>query len=268
MATQVHPISATLSHEPGRRLIDQLSRRDQLVVLAGLAGIVVLSWAYLYVSVIDMDTMMAPKSWSGLEFTLVFLMWAVMMGAMMVPSATPVILLYAAVLRRIAPQQPYGVSVSAFALGYVIAWSVFSLGATALQWALEELALLSPMMASSTAVFGGVLLIAAGVYQWTPAKDACLMHCRAPLDFIARSWRVGPSGALRMGTVHGFYCIGCCWALMGLLFVGGVMNLLWVALIAIFVLLEKVAPMGNIFGRRLSGLGLIVTGTLFIVLPW
>ncbi len=94
------------------------------------------------------------------------------------------------------------------------------------------------------------------------------MHCRAPLDFIARSWRVGPSGALRMGTVHGFYCIGCCWALMGLLFVGGVMNLLWVALIAIFVLLEKVAPMGNIFGRRLSGLGLIVTGTLFIVLPW
>jgi predicted metal-binding membrane protein len=238
------------------------------VVLTGLTGIVGLAWVYLYLSAIEMDTMMALKPWSGLDFTLMFLMWATMMAAMMVPSVTPVVLLYAAVLRKIAPQQPYGVSVSAFFLGYVIVWSIFSLGATTLQWLLEQLALLSPMMTSSTFVFGGLLLMAAGVYQWTPAKDACLQHCRTPLEFIARSWRVGPGGALQMGTVHGFYCIGCCWALMGLLFVGGVMNLLWVAVIAVFVLLEKVAAMGTVFGRQLSGLGLVITGILFIVLPW
>ncbi len=266
MSAQAPPVGPRLAGKPERLSIAWLSRRDCLVVLVGLTGIVGLSWAYLYVSAIEMDAMMMLRPWTGLDFTLMLLMWAIMMVAMMVPSVTPVVLLYAAVVRKIAPQQHYGASVSAFVLGYVIAWSVFSLGATFLQWALEQLALLSPMMTSSTDVFGGLLLIAAGVYQWTPAKDACLKHCRTPLEFIARSWRVGPHGALRMGTVHGFYCIGCCWVLMGLLFVGGVMNLLWVAVIAIFVLIEKVAPMGTVFGRRLSGLGLIVAGTLFIVL--
>lgn len=266
MTAQVHPIGPRLTDESQRRSLGRLSRRDRLVVLSGLVGIVGLSWAYLYVSAIEMDTMMALRPWSGLDFTLMFLMWAIMMVAMMVPSVTPVVLLYAAVLRRIAPQQHYGASVTTFVLGYVIAWSVFSLGATTLQWVLDQLALLSPMMVSSTSAFAGLLLIAAGVYQWTPAKNACLNHCRTTLDFIAQYWRVGPSGAIWMGTVHGFYCIGCCWALMGLLFLGGVMNLLWVAVIAIFVLLEKVAPMGNIIGRRLTGLALIVTGALFIAL--
>lgn len=265
MSTQAHPIGPRLSDEPERQSIGRLSRRDRLVVLAALTGIFGLAWAYLYVHVTEMNTMMALKPWGGIDFTLMFLMWAVMMVAMMVPSVTPVVLLYAAVLRKVAPRQPYGTSVGGFVLGYVTAWSVFSLGATALQWALEQLALLSAMMRGSTALFGGLLLITAGGYQWTPAKDACLEHCRTPLEFIARYWRAGSSGAIWMGAVHGSYCLGCCWALMGLLFVGGVMNLLWVALIAIFVLLEKVAPTGNILGRRLSGLGLIVTGLLFIV---
>lgn len=276
MTAQIRPITRRLAEESERPSIARLSRRDRFVVLAGLAGIIGLSWVYLYISAIQMGNMssadpgrmMELRPWSGLDFTLMFLMWAIMMVAMMVPSMTPTVLLYAAVVRRIAPQQRYGATVIAFVLGYVTVWSAFSLGATVLQWSLEQLALLSPMMASSTSVFGGLLLIAAGVYQWTPAKDACLRHCRTPLAFVAHHWRFGSGGALWMGIVHGFYCIGCCWAIMGLLFVGGVMNLLWVAVIAIFVLLEKVAPIGSTLGRRLSGLGLVVTGTLFIVLQW
>lgn len=266
MSAQARPVGPRRADTSAPLALARLSRRDRFVVLSALAGIIGLAWAYLYLSAVEMDTMMALKPWSGLDFMLMFLTWAIMMVAMMVPSVTPMVLLYAAVLRKVAPRQHYGASVSAFVLGYVSAWSVFSLGATALQWSLEQLALLSPMMRSSTAIFGASLLIAAGVYQWTLAKDACLKHCRAPLDFIARSWRAGATGALRMGTVHGFYCIGCCWAIMGLLFVGGVMNLLWVAVIAVFVLLEKVAPMGTAFGRRFSGVGLIGAGILSLVL--
>jgi predicted metal-binding membrane protein len=148
-----------------------------------------------------------------------------------------------------------------FAGGYLLAWSAFSLAATTVQWALERAALLTPMMESASRLLGGIVLIVAGLYQWTPLKDACLSNCQAPLAFIMRygGFRAEPAGALALGLRHGLYCVGCCWALMALLFVGGVMNLLWIAALAILVLLEKVTPSGRIIAR-LAGLGLIACG--------
>ena len=171
------------------------------------------------------------------------------MVGMMVPSATPMSLLFAAVARRARAQGSPVAPTFVFVTGYVAAWTLFSLAATAAQWGLERAALLSPMLASTSAAFGGVLLAAAGLYQWTPWKDACLAHCRAPALFFAAHWRDGPLGAFRMGAAHGLYCLGCCAVLMGLLFFGGVMNLLWVAGLALFVLLEKV---GSARRRRRS----------------
>ena len=152
----------------------------------------------------------------------------------------------------------------AFALGYVVAWVGFSAAATVLQWGLEQAALLSPMMASASPVLGGGLLIAAGVYQWTPLKRACLVKCRAPFEFLSRHWRPGSGGAVVMGLHHGAYCVGCCWVLMALLFVLGVMNLFWVGGLAAFVLLEKLGPRGDLVGR-LIGLALLAWGIAVIV---
>ena len=165
--------------------------------------------------------MAQAKPWSVLDFVLIFLMWAVMMVGMMLPSATPMILLYATVTRK---QQTDGeplMPVGLFASGYLIVWTAFSLVAAALQWALEQTALLSPMMVSASPYLGGAILIAAGVYQLTPLKTACLKHCRTPISFAVRHWRTGTWGTLVMGMHHGAFCVGCCWALMTLLFVGG-----------------------------------------------
>ena len=205
----------------------------------------------------------APRAGCQHKLISPFFMWAVMMVAMMLPSAAPTLVLYAAIARKMSPELNQGVVTAAFALGYIIAWTGFSLGATILQWGFEQLAVLSPMMKSSSYSLGGVLLIAAGVYQWTPAKDICLKHCQAPLLFISQRWRSGADGALRLGLTHGLYCIGCCWVLMCLLFVGGVMNLLWVAAIAIFVLIEKAAPFGRATGR---GVGILLIGVGVYVL--
>ncbi len=261
------PITPAPAADGGPSL-DVLGGRRRLLVLGGLAGTVALAWAYLFLLAGDMGdgsrmgaaAMAAMKPWRPVDFALMFLMWAVMMVAMMVPGAAPMILLYAAVARRISPPGHTGAQVGAFVCGYVAAWTAFAAAATGLQWALEGMALLSPMMTGSSALFGGLLLIAAGLYQWTPAKDVCLKHCRAPLTFIASRWRPGAGGALRMGTEHGLFCIGCCWAIMGLLFVGGVMNLLWVAAIALFVLVEKAAPLGPLTGRA-AGLLMVLGGT-------
>jgi predicted metal-binding membrane protein len=151
-----------------------------------------------------------------------------------------------------------------FTAGYLLVWFGFSLGATLLQWVLERVALLSPMMVASGPLVGGALLITAGLYQWSPTKEFCLKNCQSPLTFIASNWRSGQDGALRMGLWHGAYCVGCCWALMLLLFVGGVMNLLWVATIAMGVLLEKLIGAGTRVGRWVSGGGLVGAGALLI----
>jgi predicted metal-binding membrane protein len=152
----------------------------------------------------------------------------------------------------------------AFVAGYVAIWSAFAFFATGLQWALDRAAALSPHMATINPAFGGTILIAAGLYQWTPLKDACLGHCRSPVAFLSGHWRRGVGGALRMGVEHGAFCVGCCWALMALLFVGGVMNLLWVAAITIAVLTEKLASIGGWIARGL-GTALILGGAWVIV---
>jgi predicted metal-binding membrane protein len=219
-----------------------------------------------------MDDSMAPmmgamtkvQPWTATEFGLRLAMWAIMMVAMMVPTAAPMTLLYAAVARKAAAPHPLA-STSIFVAGYIAMWMIFSVAATLAQHALDQAALLSPMMVSRSAVFGAALLIAAGVYQLTPLKNACLRNCRAPAHFLSRYWRTGTLGAFRMGLRLGAYCVGCCWILMGLLFVGGVMNLLWIAAIAVFVLLEKSIPFGEV-GGRIAGVTMILVGALSLAL--
>lgn len=206
--------------------------------------------------------------WSISTFLLVVAMWWVMMIAMMTPSAAPIVLLYARVHRHAAMQQhterqlaPAG----PFVAGYLLVWLAFSAAATSLQWALAKAGLVSEMMASQSRWLSGGLLIAAGLYELSPLKGLCLDHCRSPTAFLTENWRPGAAGAARLGALHGAYCLGCCWALMALLFVGGVMNLLWIAALSVLVLIEKLAPGGIWVGRGL-GVALVVWGavTLFV----
>lgn len=197
--------------------------------------------------------------WDFGYFWMMFLMWAVMMVGMMLPSVTPMVLIYAGVARKSAAQGMPVAPTGAFVSGYIAIWLIFSLFATLAQWGLDQATLLSPMMVSNSVSLGAALLIAAGIYQWLPIKDKCLHHCRSPVHFITTHWRPGSIGAFKMGLSHGAFCLGCCWVLMALLFVGGVMNLLWIAAIALFVLLEKVLPFGDVSGR-VMGLLMITAG--------
>lgn len=207
----------------------------------------------------DMTMVMAPMAWTPGYAVLMFFMWWIMMVAMMLPSASPMILLFARFNRsqreKGAPYVPTGI----FALGYLWVWAAFSVVAVSAQWGLERSGLLSSMLASTSVALGAGLLIAAGVYQLTPLKYACLKHCRSPLFFISHHWRPGEWGALRMGLEHGAYCTGCCWFLMALLFYGGVMNLFWIIGLAVLVLVEKAAPAGHWVGW-IMGAGLIAWG--------
>lgn len=248
------------------------SRRvDRAFVIAGLAGVIACAWAWLVPASRDMygrmdgaAAWMMEATWDGRYLVLVFLMWAVMMVAMMLPGALPTIWIFQRAIRNDPEVRSPAGREFAFAAGYVVAWSAFSAVATLLQWALAEAALLSPMMVSASPRLGGAILVAAGLYQWTPLKQACLQHCRSPLAFLVEHWRPGVPGAFRLGLRHGLHCVGCCWALMLLLFVGGVMSLLWIATITAFVLMEKLAPYGA-QGGRLSGLALLLAGTWVLV---
>lgn len=255
----------------GHLLIEKVLKRDRLIILASLLIITALAWSYLAILAVSMTDMISSNStdmmkikpWSGIDFILMFLMWAVMMVAMMIPSAAPMILLFSMFNRKMREQGHQFVSTYIFIAGYIFVWSVFSLVATLLQWQLEQAALLSSMMVSSSPILGGVILILGGVYQWTPIKRTCVKHCRSPVQFISSNWRKGIFGAFIMGLEHGVFCLGCCWVLMALLFVGGVMNLMWIATISIFVLVEKVVPSGDVIGR-LSGFLLVATGIFLI----
>jgi len=235
-----------------------------VVVLGSIAAVTALAWLYLVViaGMTSMADMARLRPWTGAEAVMMFIMWAVMMVGMMLPSATPMVLLYARVCRKSLDMA--APDTGAFVMGYVAVWTLFSAAATALQWGLEQAALLSPTMTSASPFFAGMVLVLAGLYQWTPAKQACLSRCRSPVEFLSTHWRPGAGGAFAMGLRHGAFCVGCCWALMALLFVGGVMNLLWVALITVFVLLEKVVPFGHGVGKTagallaLAGLAVIV----------
>lgn len=244
--------------------------RDRTVALTVLLALAALAWVYLWVEAGRMDAMagdggmpvMGP--WSPPSLLLTFLMWSVMMVGMMLPSAVPAIALYGAMMRgRRAGGSALGL-IWSFAAGYLLVWVAFSLAATVLQAAFLAERLLTPAMVSASSGLTGVLLVGAGVYQWLPAKNACLQHCRSPLSFFLFRWRPGAMGALRMGTEHGLFCVGCCWALMLLLFTAGVMNLLWVALITAFVWVEKVAPAGRFVGR-FAGIVLVMVGGGIVV---
>ena len=234
-----------------------LTSKDGLAVLVSLTLICGLAWVYLIkmawgMQHMDVGANMAimPRmvSWRPIDLALVFAMWAIMMVAMMLPSATPMILLFAALSRQLG-QPRTAMKVAAFVSAYAAIWAVFSLLATLLQWGLLEARLVSPMMDAGSPILGGALLVAAGVFQFTPQKEACLSKCRAPLAFITVHWRSGARGAFVMGAQHGLFCLGCCWLLMLLLFVLGVMNLVWVALLSAFVLLEKTLPNADWFKR-------------------
>jgi predicted metal-binding membrane protein len=245
--------------------------RDRAAILTGIAGLTALSWLYLIDMARDMQggsmRVLGLHPWTPAHFGMMFAMWAIMMVGMMLPSATPATLVYSAVARKAERDRMPVASVGAFVAGYLLMWTVFSLAATAAQWGLERAALLSPMMVSSSPVLGATLLVSAGIYQLTPFKETCLEHCRSPAHFIAERWRTGFLGALRMGIDHGAYCLGCCWVLMGLLFFGGVMNLLWIAAITLFVLLEKLFPYGA-GGGRWAGVGMIAAGALVLIGDW
>ena len=239
---------------------------DTAFAIAGLAGVIACAWAYVLSASLDMygrmngaAAWMMEATWDARYLLLIFLMWAVMMVAMMLPSALPTILIFNRAVRNDPEVRSPSRRMFIFAAGYLLAWSGFSVGATLLQWRLAEAALLSPMMVSASPWLGGAILTVAGIYQWTPLKYACLRHCRSPLAFLVEHWQAGMPGALRLGLRHGLYCVGCCWALMLLLFVGGVMSLLWIGAITAFVLVEKLVPSG-VQGGRLSGLALMLAG--------
>lgn len=238
--------------------IEATLRRDRTVTLAALAAVAAAAWIYVLTGAgMDMPGT-APAPWTPGLFALMLAMWAVMMVAMMLPSAAPTILLFASVERRRGRAPGRGVAV--FVLGYLGVWIGFSLAATILQWGMERLALLSPAMATTSTVMAAAVLVAAGLYQLTPLKRACLRRCRSPLDFLVRHWREGP---FRTGLRHGLFCLGCCWVLMALLFVGGVMSPLWIGGIALIVMVEKLAPRGEALGRAL---GLLLVGCGLAVL--
>ena len=274
---------------------ERLLKRDRTITLAGLAALCALAWLYIATgaglgmsaretttvalfpheqthdmmpAMPGMDVGAATPTWEVSTWALMMLMWWTMMIAMMTPSAAPTILLYARVHRHALAQkdvQDKLAPTGAFAAGYMSIWFGFAAAATTLHWALERSGLVSAMMMGSRSWWlSGTVLIAAGLYQLSPLKNICLAHCRSPTSFLSRHWRPRALGALRLGAMHGAYCVGCCWMLMALLFVGGVMNVVWIAALAVLVLIEKVLPPGQWIGWG-AGATLIVWGVATLV---
>lgn len=248
-----------------------LRQRDQFVIVFSIGTLVSLAWAYLIFLDINMgdmsDRLPGIHFWTFLDFGMMFLMWVIMMVAMMVPSAMRTILIYAQIAGKAEPQAPLIIRTYLFVLGYVIIWALFSVAATALQWGLDTAAMLSPMMVTTSSSLGAALLIAAGIYQLTPLKDSCLKHCQSPIMFLASHYQKGRNGALKLGLTHGIYCLGCCWILMGLLFVGGVMNLIWIFAISLFVLGEKLVP-PRVQSTRITSVIMMLAGSIYLVAPY
>lgn len=241
-------------------------RRDRVLVVAGLGLVAVAAWSYtvyLAWSMAAMDTAAMPTfgvwRWTVGDAIAAFLMWTVMMTAMMVPAAAPMIAMVATINRRRRERAEPFTPTAVFVVGYLLVWTGFSALATGVQGTLLMAAVLTPMMENAHPAFAGALLMAAGLYQWTPLKQACLARCRSPLGFLLTEWRDGTLGALVMGARHGLFCVGCCWALMALLFAVSVMNLLWVAALTVLVMAERVFRRGDRV-RRLVGAGLVLAG--------
>jgi predicted metal-binding membrane protein len=244
-------------------------KRDRTLVLGAMVVLIVLSWAYTvhlglkHASMADAVAMPAMTRWSAADALFMLIMWSAMMFAMMLPSVTPTVMIFGRVReKREAAGRPFAPT-GAFVAGYLLAWVGFSVLATGVNWWLHTSGSLSSMMGKVAPLTGGVLLIAAGVFQWTPLKNACLDHCRSPMSFLMQHWREGLAGATWTGLHHGAYCLGCCWLLMVLLFVLGVMNLPWVAVVTVVVLAEKTLPHGELLSRGL-GMLLIAWGTWLV----
>ena len=262
--------------------LERLLARDRRLIAVALAALVVLAWGYLLVlskqmsddaSMASMPGMRAMANMPDLSgvtagaaqaIALTVLMWWTMMIGMMVPSAAPMILQFGNVQRRELAAESPKLRVALFTAGYLAIWAAFSVLAAVAQLALTKLALFAPLDLTVTAWLGAVLVALAGVYQLTPLKNACLRRCRSPAEFLSSHWRRGNAGAFRMGIEHGLYCVGCCWLLMSLLFVVGVMNLVWVAVIAAFVLIEKLVPQGETTAK-INGVALLALA-LFLAL--
>jgi predicted metal-binding membrane protein len=240
---------------------------DRVSTTVLLIALPLVCWMWIAVMAHDMygpmtgaSAWMMTATWDTAHLLLLWAMWAVMMAGMMLPSASPLVLLYGAMTRRSATE-PAAASrqIYALAAGYLAAWTLFSLGATALQHVMGRLLLISSMMEVTRPRVGAALLLVAGAYQLTPIKQVCLRTCQSPFGFLMSRWRTGVTGALRIGLEHGFFCVGCCWALMLVLFVGGVMNLGVIAALTAFVAFEKLAPVG-LHGPRIAGALLMAAG--------
>ena len=276
---------------PKSTVLEATLKQDRAILVTGLLAVIAMSWIWLLLGAgmdmdafemtwlsepVDLDTgdqggaistmpmpMIQFVEWTfGYALLMVF-MWWVMMIAMMLPSASPMLLLFALLNRKERSRGRPFVPTGVFAAGYLIVWGLFSVIATLLQWALDGTGLLSSMMVSTNALLGGCLMLAAGAWQLTPIKQACLRHCRSPISSLSSNWRDGRGGAFLMGVQHGIYCLGCCFFAMGLLFYGGVMNLYWIIGLAVFVLIEKLTPAGHWIGRAV-GIGLLGWGGLVI----
>ena len=248
--------------------------RDRTVVAGALLSVTALAWLSLVLRADPLGSAMDPMDtmslhvWSPADYALTWAMWVVMMAAMMLPSIIPLTQVYVAVARKARRQGSPVPATAVFVSGYLLVWAAFSLTATTAQLLLDRAALLTGSIRTTSLVAAGGLLLATGVYELTPLKRSCLRACRGPVDFVARHWRQGTWGALRLGVAAGAFCLGCCAMLMALLFVGGVMNLLWVAGVAAFVLVEKLVPAAEVVSRvggfvmAAAGLGLLAAAAV------
>ncbi len=250
---------------PRARILEAVVQRDRLILISGLLAISALAWGYTIALSGDAShighgsALAQTRAWTRLDLATTAAMWIVMMMAMMLPTAAPMLVTLGAISRKQpAPASPLAPA-SGFLLGYAIVWTAFSLLATAAQWGLHQLAWVSMAGQTTSEIFAGSLLFAAGAFQFSALKEACLSRCRSPLAFLIAQWRPGSLGGLRMGIQHGRDCVGCCWALMALMFVGGSMSLLWTAGLALFMLAEKALRSGRLMGR-IAGVGLMIWG--------
>lgn len=270
--------------------------KDRIIVYLGIILILAVSWGYIIgmgwhmgtlpfgTEPMKMDgsmkmdmnnksllesvlTWMPPMSgiWSFSDFFLLFIMWAVMMIAMMTPSILPMIMLFTSLNSKKIKENKPSASPLNLLMGYLLSWVLFSLVITFPQYGLHKIGLLTPMMEPTHAALGGVILMLAGIYQFTPFKDACLSVCQSPLSFMMNNWRDGNLGAFLIGYKHGFYCVGCCWFLMLTLFALGVMNIMWVAILTIFVMFEKLSVKFPLQYRYFTGFVFLGWGTFILV---
>lgn len=235
--------------------------RERIVIAGALTIVTALSWAYLYHDATVGHCSRMDRAGSGFDFMMLLIMWTVMMAAMMLPSAAPMILMFGKVNRQRAARAAPAFPIAAFVLAYLLIWGVFSVAAAAVQWWLSSAAMMTMTMELASGAAAAGLLILAGLFQWTPLKRMCLQHCHTPFNFLMTYWRDGRAGAFQMGLRHGVYCVGCCWAVMALLFVAGVMNLVWVLALSLLVLVEKLIP--NV--ARPAGMAMIAAGVLILL---